>query len=162
MRTIYLFLLLLSPVLYWSCYDDKGNYDYHELNQTEMTGIKSSYRCDLLSNLHIPVEIQSEDKGRTYDYVWMIHLTTGGKKIDTISLEKDLDWIVSADPGVYRLVFEYRDKQNGVVNYAEAELVVESKYFRGWYVMKQNGVTTDIDFFSPELQNIGLIQKNRG
>ena len=39
MRTIYLFLLAFLPVLCWSCYDDKGNYDYHELNRTEVTGI---------------------------------------------------------------------------------------------------------------------------
>lgn len=64
--------------------------------------------------------------------------------------------------GIYRLVFEYRDKQNGIANYIESELIIESKYFRGWYVMKQNGETTDIDFFSPDFQNIGLIQKSRG
>ena len=59
-------------------------------------------------------------------------------------------------------LFEYRDKQNGAANYIESELIIESKYFRGWYVMKQNGETTDIDFFSPDFQNIGLIQKSRG
>ena len=116
MRTIYLFLLAFLPVLCWSCYDDKGNYDYHELNRTEVTGIEPVYRCDLLSRLFIPTVIQSEDKGRTYDYVWMAYQTTGDRKIDTLSQEKDLDWIVSADPGIYRLVFEYRDKQNGVAN----------------------------------------------
>ena len=94
MRTIYLFLLAFLPVLCWSCYDDKGNYDYHELNRTEVTGIKPVYRCDLLSRLSIPTVIQSEDKGRTYDYVWMTYQTTGDKKIDTLSQEKDLDWIV--------------------------------------------------------------------
>lgn len=80
MRTIYLFLLAFLPVLCWSCYDDKGNYDYHELNRTEVTGIKPVYRCDLLSRLSIPTVIQSEDKGRTYDYVWMTYQTTGDKK----------------------------------------------------------------------------------
>ena len=125
MRTIYLFLLAFLPVLCWSCYDDKGNYDYHELNRTEVTGIEPVYRCDLLSRLFIPTVIQSEDKGRTYDYVWMAYQTTGDRKIDTLSQEKDLDWIVSADPGIYRLVFEYRDKQNGVANYIESELIIE-------------------------------------
>mgnify|MGYP000715340448 FL=1 len=61
----------------------------------------------------------------------MTYQTTGDKKIDTLSQEKDLDWIVSADPGIYRLVFEYRDKQNGIANYIESELIIESKYFRG-------------------------------
>lgn len=68
------------------------------------------------------------------------------KRSDTISREKDLDWVVWAGPGVYRLIFEYSDKQTGVVNYIESEMIIESKYFRGWYVMKQNGETTDVDF----------------
>ena len=72
MRTVYLFLLALLSVLCWSCYDDQGNYDYHELNRTAVSGIDPVYRCDLLSRLSIPVVIQSEDKDRTYDYVWMI------------------------------------------------------------------------------------------
>ncbi|MFR3330231.1 MAG: PKD-like family lipoprotein [Odoribacter splanchnicus] len=162
MRTIYLFFLALLPIWCWSCYDDKGNYDYHELNQTEVTGIEPVYRRDLLSRLSVNPVIQSEDKNRTYDYVWMTFKESGAKKIDTLSKARELDWLVSADPGIYKLVFEYRDKQNGVVNYIESQLTVESEYFRGWYVMKQKGETTDIDFFSPELQNSGLIQKSRG
>ena len=39
MRTVYLFLLALLSVLCWSCYDDQGNYDYHELNRTAVSGI---------------------------------------------------------------------------------------------------------------------------
>ena len=96
MRTVYLFLLALLSVLCWSCYDDQGNYDYHELNRTAVSGIDPVYRCDLLSRLSIPVVIQSEDKDRTYDYVWMYHKSEGSKKIDTISREKDLDWVVGA------------------------------------------------------------------
>ena len=42
------FLLAFLPVLCWSCYDDKGNYDYHELNRTEVTGIKPVYRCEFV------------------------------------------------------------------------------------------------------------------
>ena len=58
MRTVYLFLLALLSVLCWSCYDDQGNYDYHELNRTAVSGIDPVYRCDLLSRLSIPVVIQ--------------------------------------------------------------------------------------------------------
>ena len=57
MRTVYLFLLALLSVLCWSCYDDQGNYDYHELNRTAVSGIDPVYRCDLLSRLSIPVVI---------------------------------------------------------------------------------------------------------
>ena len=80
MRTVYLFLLALLSVLCWSCYDDQGNYDYHELNRTAVSGIDPVYRCDLLSRLSIPVVIQSEDKDRTYDYVWMYHKSEDRKR----------------------------------------------------------------------------------
>ena len=43
MRNLYLFLLILLPLLCVSCYDDKGNYDYHALNQVEVAGIDSMY-----------------------------------------------------------------------------------------------------------------------
>ena len=46
MRTVYLFLLALLSVLCWSCYDDQGNYDYHELNRTAVSGIDPVYRWD--------------------------------------------------------------------------------------------------------------------
>ena len=88
MRTVYLFLLALLSVLCWSCYDDQGNYDYHELNRTAVSGIDPVYRCDLLSRLSIPVVIQSEDKDRTYDYVWMYHKSEGSKKVEFYETEK--------------------------------------------------------------------------
>lgn len=162
MKILYLFLLALITCFCTSCSEDKGNYDYRELNWTEVTGIDSNYRRDLLSRLAVTPVIQSEDKARSYDYLWMYYNEEGAKKLDTLSQEKDLDYMISLEPGVYRLVFGYGDKQTGVMKYVRSKLVVESKYSRGWYVMKEKVGTTDIDFFSSELENSDLIRKSRG
>ncbi len=73
MRNLYLFLLILLPLFCISCYDDKGNYDYHALNQAEVAGIDSMYTAIFMEKLVITPTIQSEDKERVYDYIWMCY-----------------------------------------------------------------------------------------
>ena len=53
MRNLYLFLLILLPLFCISCYDDKGNYDYHALNQAEVAGIDSMYTAIFMEKLVI-------------------------------------------------------------------------------------------------------------
>lgn len=77
MKTIYFLFAIVLSGLWISCYDDKGNYDYSILNQAEVTGIDSIYRCDLLSHLVITPKLNSQDKSRTYDYMWLCYY--GGK-----------------------------------------------------------------------------------
>ena len=53
MRTIIFFVCLTG--LLFACYDDKGNYDYNEINQITIQGIDSLIRCDQMDLLYIPV-----------------------------------------------------------------------------------------------------------
>lgn len=161
MKILYLFLLTCLPVFFVSCYEDKGNYDYQELNQTEVSGIEPAYRRDLLSQLTITPVINSVDKDRTYDYMWMYYREEN-KGLDTLSQEKDLNWTLALEPAVYKLIFAYRDRQTNVIKHVYTKLTVESKYSRGWYVMKQKGQNADLDFFSSEFENSDLILKTRG
>ena len=55
MRTI-LFFVCLTGLLF-ACYDDKGNYDYHDINQITISGVDSLIRCDQMDLLHIPVTL---------------------------------------------------------------------------------------------------------
>lgn len=165
MKFQYLSILILLSLFFFSCYEDKGNYDYHELNQAEVSGIESGYRRDLLSQLDITPVIQSADNSRTYNYLWLCYNTLKSdvvQKMDTLGREKDLKWTVSLDPGEYQLIFAYKDKQTDVIKYIYSKLEVEAKYSRGWYVMKQKGENADIDFFSPDFENGDLIYKVRG
>ena len=36
--SIYLFVVLVS-----ACYDDKGNYDYHEISEVKIEGLEESF-----------------------------------------------------------------------------------------------------------------------
>ena len=56
MRTIIFFVCLTG--LLFACYDDKGNYDYNEINQITIQGIDSLIRCDQMDLLHISVTLE--------------------------------------------------------------------------------------------------------
>ena len=163
MRNLYLFLLILLPLLCVSCYDDKGNYDYHALNQVEVAGIDSMYTAIFMEQLVITPTIQSEDKERVYDYIWMCYDKNDFKKsIDTLSLEKDLNYTVSLSLSSYQLIFAYRDRETEITKYVYSNLTVESQNSRGWYVLKEKAGSTDIDFFWQGKENTDLLSRVQG
>ena len=43
MNKIYLFLCLLLSALLTACYEDKGNYDYHPVNEIQISNIGKEY-----------------------------------------------------------------------------------------------------------------------
>lgn len=59
MRTIIFFVCLTG--LLFACYDDKGNYDYNEINQITIQGIDSLIRCDQMDLLYIPVTLEEHN-----------------------------------------------------------------------------------------------------
>lgn len=83
MRKLYVILLLTW--LFSSCYDDKGNYDYVEINQLEADSILTDYYMDVDDSLRIqPVLKGSQyNDDERFDFAWEIN-----RKI--VSEEKNL------------------------------------------------------------------------
>lgn len=77
--------------LLFACYDDKGNYDYHDINQITISGIDSLIRCDQMDLLHIPVTLEGTQYADTnrFTYFWEIN-----RKI--VSTAKDLNVYVNS------------------------------------------------------------------
>ena len=65
MRTI-LFFVCLTGLLF-ACYDDKGNYDYHDINQITISGVDSLI-CYIFRSLwkgrSMPIRIDSRIFGK--------------------------------------------------------------------------------------------------
>ena len=73
MKKIITFLYLL--ILAYACYDDKGNYDYREINQISIQNIDSLVLCDQMDLLSIPVTLegtQYSDSNR-FTYMWEVN-----------------------------------------------------------------------------------------
>ncbi|WP_270581079.1 PKD-like family lipoprotein [Butyricimonas virosa] len=119
MRTI-LFFLCLTGLLF-ACYDDKGNYDYHDINQITISGIDSLIRCDQMDLLHIPVSLEGTQYADTnrFTYFWEIN-----RKI--VSMTKDLNVYVNFPLGENEARFVVTDKEFGTKAFKYFKINVSS------------------------------------
>lgn len=104
MRKLYVILLLTW--LFSSCYDDKGNYDYVEINQLEADSVLADYYMDVDDTLRIQPVLkgtQYNDDTR-FDFAWEIN-----RKI--VSEEKNLVFGVKPPLGQSLCRFIVTDKE---------------------------------------------------
>ena len=98
MNKICLFIYVLTLIGMSACYEDKGNYDYHPVNQITITGIEKEYqreKWDLLA-IH-PEFLFSQKETDQLAYRWEVD----GR---LVSQERDLayDVDVNVSDGVYK------------------------------------------------------------
>lgn len=109
-------LLLVS-----SCYEDKGNYDYHDINEIEISGIDPLYEIDQYDMLVIEPNLAGTLYSDTerFTYEWEID-----RKI--VSEEFKLEYEVENTPGNKNARFIVTDKQTGIKSYMRFSLTVTS------------------------------------
>ena len=93
---ILLGIMLLSIV---SCYDDEGNYDYHDINEVTFGEINTMYNVLLnIDTLKIDVgdfvEMSQGDLTDTdrFEYLWVIFSPSDSHVKDTISTDRVLSY----------------------------------------------------------------------
>lgn len=110
--------------LFWglsSCYDDLGNYDYHDINTLEIEGIESLYAYDVDDTLHIVPHLKGtlySDTSR-FTYEWEINRAI-------VSTSQELHWVVYETPGEKKCRYIITDKETGIKTYASFLLNVSS------------------------------------
>lgn len=116
-------IIYLIPMLWLltSCFEDKGNYTYHEINSLSVTGIDSVIICDQLSPLSIPIRLEGSLYSDTtrFDYEWEVD-----KKI--VSRSKDLNIQANFTIGEHICRFIVTDKELGTKLHQNFRLVVSS------------------------------------
>ena len=56
-----------------SCYNDKGNYDYHDIGEIKIAGVEDQYDVTAFQDtLRITPEITSTDPQDVFDYYWTV------------------------------------------------------------------------------------------
>lgn len=148
----YLYLALISSFLF-SCYSDKGNYDYNQYPETVVTGIKNSY--DVVRSttlLEITPEVKNEDN---FTYAWkLFNPINNSFPMKTIAETKNLSTIINEDMGNYYIHFVVTSKDSGYEKIFEAGLSVSTATADGFYILKEDGGMGEIDL----LANSGLAE----
>lgn len=113
MKNTFIKYYLLSIVLLLSvgCFSDKGNYNYHDINDVTILNIEDDY--DVIKGmdiLHIEPIIEgtlTKGDSENYSYSW----TIGDR---TISTEKILNFDIDLEAGSYYLYFKVMDNSSGI------------------------------------------------
>ena len=149
-KTILIIAFLLSLLSMNSCYKDLGNYEYGNLPRLSIEYVEETYPnlIAMESRLMIIPEVSSVGD---YQCVWML-MPQGisHPEIDTISMEKELNWLVDKGAGSYLLVLEVTDLETDDVAYVTSDLTVSTQYLNGWYILKEVDEATDLDRYSSE------------
>ena len=154
-RILYILGVVMALVFFQSCYEDEGNYDYTELSAIEIDGMESMYnKRRLMDSLNISVTVNTEFDADDLKYTWFIFNSgdvnyIDAVKVDTISREKDLKYLVAEEPGNYVLTLQVQNVENQYAVYKSTTLSVGSEFSQGVYILKETeDGNTDLDFCS--------------
>ena len=152
---ITLFAFLLT-ILFSSCYDDKGNYDYRKLGQVSVSGIEESYNCITFQDvLHIDPVVSSDNPDDRFSYLWTINEVYNPDKpktikADTIGRELLLDYPVNVSTGNYEVTLKVINNQNGIETFYVRPLYVKTRFMDGFYVLKDKNGSAELDLHLPD------------
>ena len=170
MKLIRYCVVITCMALLAACYKDHGNYRYNDAEKISITGVDAIYdKIALVDKLTLKPAVASNDPGAKFTYWWGIYEPDGMGKIDTISHEQQLDYLITQRSKEYALVFGVQNQHTGVGKTVTAVLNVTTRFTRGWYVMKQKEGFTDLDlFFTPQnivpeskLENVLMLGNNK-
>ncbi|WP_081784171.1 PKD-like family lipoprotein [Hoylesella enoeca] len=163
MRKLYIFSALMAVLLLSSCFSDKGNYDYKDPINIRIEGVQANYTVSPTGDrLQISPKVYPED--RQYDFFWLVVPSSASwnEQVDTISHQRDLNYKVNLSVGNYKLRLCATDRSTGVFAYEEYDLYVTTDMGIGWWVLKSENDSADIDFFSDTKTKPNIVQAANG
>ncbi len=141
-------LCILLPFLWQGCADDKGNYDYRDLNDLHVT-IGSSYSAIARDIFAVRPEVSAREfDADAYTYEWKAYDRTGMREPVLLSTELNLSVILGLQQGSYRLVLNVREKATELYYQATADLEVNTPTSLGWLVLCSDNGRVRLDMVS--------------
>ena len=135
-------------LLFTACYDDLGNYDYHELEtvaiDTAGVGMQSEYAIMRFDTLVLSPKVYFEGQEvlspeqAPLDYQWTIFSATTGSGtnavVDTIGHERVLNSVISRTGGNYYVQLVVTNRNDGIRQFFRIPVAVSEVFDGGWMV----------------------------
>ncbi|MFT3902787.1 MAG: PKD-like family lipoprotein [Niabella sp.] len=161
----YIYLIALISVSLASCYKDKGNYNYHGINEISIK-LDGEYAAIYGSRFTIvPVVSSTADQSQNlldtskYKYEWST-INGGALYADqrrVLSKNPVLDEVISITPATYTLYLRITDKATGVMWEQAAKLTVTTQIYEGWLILNDVGGQSRLDMLSRSGDNYTFI-----
>lgn len=153
----YLWVLLIISCLFVSCDEDKGNYDYAEINEAIFEGIETEYIGTTAAPFEIiPTLKFTQDKeidDARYKFEWVAinesKLILDADKRTDLADTKNLQLAaLNLKVGNYEVFYRVTDVQTGVQWSTSFKLKVENGIYEGWMIMCDVNGTARLDMIS--------------
>ncbi len=132
-----------------ACSQDQGNYDYHELNEPDITGVPETNSVLIHDVLDLDPSMGDNITDLdAYDYEWKVINTSGDNEETVIGNEKHLQTEMTLDAGTYTLYFTATEKSSGLFWRKSYTLVVSDSSSEGWMVLCDVDGKTRLDIIS--------------
>lgn len=140
----------------FACNEDKGNYDYAEINRvSEISNIEGEYSVEMGEHLQISPKMEMEiDNPDDFDYTW--YYRSGGAW-NVLQEGRDFDFII-ADPigapnNTYTCAFEAKNKQTGVAYRSIFSIRVTGTFNKGYVILYEKENEFDMGMMVLNAQN---------
>ena len=158
MRNILFVLTIFMAVVVSGCFDDKGNYDYHEINELQVTGLpgemQMKYRNVDTLRVTPGIEATADDGSMPdrYSFKWEAVSQPKVGDIQTTSYvigeERDLNYFVELPDGEYDVNCLVKDTITRVTWKGSFKLKVTTQLNEGWLVLSDVNGYTRLDLIS--------------
>ena len=112
-------------MLFAGCSQDEGNYDYHSLNEPNITGVPEQISVLTLSNIDIDPSMGDNITDLdAYTYEWKVINKSGDNEVTVLGNEKHLQTEVTLPAGEYTLYFTATEKKTGTVTSLSPALLI--------------------------------------
>lgn len=147
-RHTYIYICIVALMTMVSCYEDKGNYEYIELEEVRIdtagTGMQSEYaimRYDTLRikpNIYFEGQLVNDPEDAPLDYMWTIYSATTGvgtnREIDTIGYRPMLDTVITRLGGNYYVQLAVTNRHDNIRQFFRTQVSVSEIFDGGWMV----------------------------
>lgn len=144
MRRILPILLLLIT----ACSQDKGNYDYVDLNEPVVTGLEDVTVLTFAQLTVSPDIAGGEYPDSEYTFEWKALDNNSSDEPVVVGTERVLDYEVILPPGSYTLYFTMTESATGLYWQYDVQLTVSSSTSEGWLVLCSDQGRARLDMIS--------------
>ncbi|WEK37537.1 MAG: PKD-like family lipoprotein [Candidatus Pseudobacter hemicellulosilyticus] len=143
-----------------SCYKDKGNYAYQDINEISFSNIDTTagYAVFIGDTLSIAPVLNSSQSGKeaNYTYEWSFFDNIKGDRI--LSTDKNLKIRIAENPGSYSLQYRVTDKSTGVLFHVRTNVLVRTSIYEGYMVLNEVNGKSRLDMLSYDATNGSFTQ----
>lgn len=154
-RIKWFFIVGIAGITLFSCRKDKGNYNYHDINEATIAGIDSTYTLKRGDQLEIQPQLAfTKDEGKDtskYTYRWfMVDESVAPVRTRELSAARNLKWQVNVNPSStkYTIYYTVTEKSTDISWRRVFQLSVVSDMADGWLVFNDISGHARLDYFN--------------